>query len=41
MVAKSNRQYHEEDGQNTAFSVTEPVVTTDGSMVAATHQPGP
>ena len=22
MVAKSNRQYHEEDGQNTAFSVT-------------------
>ena len=39
MAAKSHRRYHEEDGRNTALSTTEPVVSTDSSMVVATHEP--
>jgi hypothetical protein len=30
-----------EDEQNRVLSATEPVVSTEGSMVAATHEPGP
>ncbi len=38
MVEKSHQHFHE--GRNTALSTTEPVVSTDGLMVAATHSPG-